>query len=88
MFRYICLKFKKMQTIIKFNVNDVDFSFFEKLKEQYANKEASLIINEISKTKVSQKEIWEEMEEVRKKYPPFIVSPDIDLSELANEVNL
>ncbi len=74
-----------METIIKFN--DIDFSFFEKLKKQFGDKEVRITIDE-TPPKVSQMEIFKKLEALQKKYPPKVISKDIDLSALANEVNL
>jgi hypothetical protein len=75
-----------MTTVI--NLKDVDFSFFEKLKKQFGDREVRITIRESKESKTSQKGIFEELEELQKKYPPFVVSKEINLSDLANEVNL
>ncbi|CAN1526097.1 hypothetical protein MCERE19_01224 [Spirosomataceae bacterium] len=75
-----------MTTVI--NLRDIDFSFFEKLKMKFGDKEVSITINEGNESRTSQKGIFDELEELQKKYPPFIVAKDINLSDLANEVNL
>lgn len=74
-----------MTTVI--NLKDIDLSFFEKLKKQYGDKEVRITINE-TPPKVKQMEIFKKMEALNKKYPPKNISKDIDLSALANEVNL
>lgn len=74
-----------MTTVI--NLKDIDFSFFEKLKKQFGDKEMRITIDE-APAKVSQREIFKKMEDLQKKYPPKVISKDIDLSALANEVNL
>ena len=75
-----------MQTIIR--LNEVDFSFFEKLKKDFADKEVSLTITEIVKDEYNPKAALKRMQALQKKYPPKVISKDINLSELANEVNL
>jgi hypothetical protein len=75
-----------MTTVI--NLRDIDFSFFEKLKKQFGDKEVKITFDEASDLPKNQKGIFDRLEEFQKKYPPFIVSKDINLSELANEVNL
>jgi len=75
-----------MTTVI--NLSDINFSFFEKLKKQFGDKDVSITIDEGNESRTSQKGIFDELEELQKKYPPFIVSKDINLSDLANEVNL
>lgn len=74
-----------METVINFN--EIDFSFFEKLKKQFGDKMVRITIEE-TPPKVSQKEIFKKLEALQKKYPPKIISKDINLSDLANEVNL
>jgi hypothetical protein len=75
-----------MTTVI--NLKDVDFSFFEKLKKHFGDREVRITIRESKESKTSQKGIFEELEELQKKYSPFVVSKEINLSDLANEVNL
>jgi hypothetical protein len=55
---------------------------------KFGDKEVSITINEGNESRTSQKGIFDELEELQKKYPPFIVAKDINLSDLANEVNL
>jgi hypothetical protein len=81
------MKISKIMTTV-INLSDIDFSFFEKLKKQFGDKEVSITIKEGTDSKTSQKGIFDELEELQKKYPPFIVAKDINLSDLANEVNL
>lgn len=70
------------------NLKDIDFSFFEKLKTKYSGKNINVIFDEAPIEPINQKEIFKELLALQKKYPPFIVSKDINLSDLANEVNL
>jgi hypothetical protein len=74
-----------MQTIINFN--DIDQGFLDNMKNDFAGKKVKISIELIEKP-VNQKEIFKKMEALQKKYPPRIISKDIDLSALANEVNL
>ncbi len=76
-----------MQTTYRLNTNEIDSNFFEAFKKLWSNQEVKITV-EIDNTQVDQKELWLQMEATRKKYPPFIVSKDINLSDLANEVNL
>ncbi len=76
-----------MQTTYRLNANEIDISFIEKLKELFKNKEVSIKIEEIVPQN-HKKEIFKKLEELNKKYPPMIISPNINLSELANDVNL
>jgi hypothetical protein len=74
-----------MEKIINFS--ELDSGFFEGLKKEFGNQKVKISIEPVDK-KLNQRQIWDKLEAVRKKYPPFIVSKDINLSELANEVNL
>ncbi len=75
-----------MQTVFRLNANEIDNDFLETFRKLFKNKTVKITVEEESTP--NQKELWKELERVRKKYPPMIVSPDINLSELANEVNL
>jgi hypothetical protein len=76
-----------MQTTFRLNINEIDIVFIEKLKSLFHNKEVSIKIEEIPQPNVHYN-MYEESEKLQKKYPPKKISPDIDLSALANEVNL
>jgi hypothetical protein len=76
-----------MQTTYRLNTSEIDLNFFEAFKKLWSNKEVIITVQEENSI-VDQKTIWTQMEAVRKKYPPFIVAKNINLSELANEVNL
>lgn len=75
-----------MQTTFRLNTNEIDIVFIEKLKSLFQNKEVNISIEEVDSS-VNQYDIYKRMEALNKKYPPKIISPDIDLSALANEVN-
>ena len=75
-----------MQTTYRLNANEIDYSFFEAFQKLFKNKEVSIKIEEINPP-VNQYEIFKKSEALNKKYPPMKVSPEIDLSALANEVN-
>lgn len=76
-----------METVM--NSNEIDTNFIEKIKKIYINKKVKITIEEVTPLEqLSGKEKWKLMLEMRKKYPPKVISKDIDLSALANEVNL
>ena len=76
-----------METSIRMHVNEIDFSFFEAFKKLYKNKEICISISEVP-NHISQIEMFKASEKLQKKYPPKKIDPSIDLSALANEVNL
>lgn len=75
-----------MQTVFRLNADEIDNDFLEAFRKLFKNKTVKITVEEESTP--NQKELWKELEKVRKKYPPMIISSNINLSELANEVNL
>lgn len=74
-----------METVFRLNANEIDNDFLEAFRKLFKNKAVKITVEE--EFTPNQKELWKGLERVRKKYPPMIISPDINLSELANEVN-
>jgi flagellar biosynthesis regulator FlbT len=75
-----------MQTTYRLNANEIDIKFIEKLKKLFKNKEISIKIEEINPP-VNQREILKSLREHRKKYPPKVISPDIDIHAILKEIN-
>jgi hypothetical protein len=73
-----------MQTTFRLNVNELDISFIEKLKKLFKNKEVSIIVVD-KKPQTSQYEMYKKSEALNKKYPPKVISKDINA--LIKEVN-
>jgi hypothetical protein len=73
-----------MTTVI--NLSDIDFSFFEKLKKQFGDKDVRITIDEAPE-KVSQMEIFRKLEALQKKYPPKKIDPSIDIRALIDETH-
>ena len=78
-----------MQTTFELNANEIDNDFFEVIKKTFKNKKVKIIVEETSAeaATLTPKEQWQRMVDLQKKYPPKVISKDIDLSALANEVN-
>jgi antitoxin YefM len=77
-----------MQTTYRLNANEIDTNFIEKLKELFKNKEVSIKVEEVeAKPPVNQREILKSLREHRKKYPPKVISKDIDINALIKQVN-
>lgn len=55
-----------MQTTYRLNANEIDYSFFEKIKELYKNKEITITIEEVE-SPVNQYENLEKSETLNKK---------------------
>jgi hypothetical protein len=75
-----------MQTTYRLNTNEIDANFIEKLKEIFKNKEIKISVEEVEPS-TNQYEIFKKMEVLNKKYPPKIISPDIDINALLKEIN-
>lgn len=75
-----------MQTTYRLNANEIDYSFFEAFQKLFKNKEISIKIEEINPP-VNQREILKSLREHRKKYPPKVISPDIDIYAILKEIN-
>ncbi len=75
-----------MQTTYRLNANEIDISFIEKLKELFKNKEVNISVEEVTPP-VNQYEIFKKMEALNKKYPPKVISKDIDINALIKQVN-
>ena len=76
----------KMQTTFRLNVNELDMSFIEKLKELFKNKEINISVEE-TQLPFNQYEILKKLEQVRRKHSKLSISPDVDINELIDEVN-
>ncbi len=75
-----------MQTTYRLNANEIDESFIEKIKKLFKNKEVRINIEEVEPP-TNQYEIFKKLEQLKKKYPPKVISPDIDIPALIKQVN-
>jgi hypothetical protein len=76
-----------MQTTYRLNANEIDYSFFEAFQKLFKNKEISIKIEEINPP-VNQREILKKIKATNKKYPPRVISSDINIHEILKEINL
>ncbi|GAB3924138.1 hypothetical protein [Larkinella terrae] len=61
----------------------------EAIKERFGKKEVEITVKEVENNKpVDQKELFRTMEELRERFKDIYVYPSLNLSDLANEVNL
>ena len=78
-----------MQLTYKMPVDSLNDDFLEAIKSRFAGREVSITIEEVQDPEeVDQMERFYKMEKLRKKLERIKVDPSIDLSALANEVNL
>lgn len=71
---------------MEINLNDLDYDSFEELKQKFKDREMVITIKESKR--LAPKEALKRMRDLQKKYPHKVISKSIDLSALANEVNL
>ena len=77
-----------MTQILQINARELNDQFIQSVKTKFGNRDLRIVIEEIEeKNPASQKEVFSELEMLRKKLSSIKVDPDIDLSLLANDVN-
>lgn len=78
-----------MQLTYKLPVESLNHTFLDVVKKQFAGKEVNITIEAITEgADPDQKQLFIEIESLRKKLVNFKPDPKLDLSSLANEVNL
>ncbi len=78
-----------MQLTYKMPVDALNEGFLETIKFRFAGKKVNIIIEEVQEPEeIDQMERFYKMEKLRKKLERLQVDPDVDLSAMANEVNL
>ncbi len=76
-----------MQTTYRVKAGEIDLSLLNSIKSAF-KEDQSLTITVKADSREDQYHMFLKSEELQKKYPPMVVDPTIDLSALANEVNL
>lgn len=79
-----------MQQTFQLNTGNLNSTFIESVKALFGDANVRIVVESIEKSEgtVNQMETFRKMEEVRKKFSNMKVDPNLDLSALANEVNL
>ncbi|MBE9464357.1 hypothetical protein ACFP1I_05795 [Dyadobacter subterraneus] len=78
-----------MQVTYTLPADSLNENFLEQVKDSFAGKKVNIIIEDVNETVSSdQSELFKKMEILRKRIGQIKVDPDLDLSSLANEVNL
>lgn len=76
-----------METVI--NSNEIDINFIERIKSLYLNKKVKITVEEVKDfDEMSGKDQLKRIKKMRERHPPFYIPENIDISELANQVNL
>ncbi len=76
-----------MQTTYLVKAGEIDLSLLNSIKSAFKEDQPLTIIVKAD-SQEDQYQMFLKSEELRRKYPPMVVDPAIDLSALANEVNL
>jgi hypothetical protein len=78
-----------MQTTYHIKAGDINISLLESIKKMFReNDSVTLTVQSVAVTEQDQHQLFLKSEALQIKYPPIRVNNDIDLSDLANEVNL
>ncbi len=78
-----------MQLTYKLPVDSLNSGFLEAIKTQFAGKEVNITVEDSNDANpASQMDAFYKMEKLRKKLKKVKVDPNMDLSALANEVNM
>jgi len=78
-----------MQQIFQINSGSLNSSFIDSVKAIFGNKDIKIVVEEVEKDiKPSQKELYQKSLTVIDRFKDVKVDPNLDLSALANEVNL
>ncbi|WP_373511190.1 hypothetical protein [Persicitalea sp.] len=77
-----------MQLTYKITADTLDDVFLEAIKSQFAGKEVNITIEEAESAVVDPIDQFHKMEKLRKKLKRIKVDSSINLSALANELNL
>ncbi|MCE7063668.1 hypothetical protein [Dyadobacter sp. CY326] len=78
-----------MQTTYHIKAGDINVNLLESIKKLFRENDPVTLTVQLEKpANQDQFELFLKSEALQKKYPPIRVDNDIDLSSLANEVNL
>ena len=78
-----------MQTTYHIKASDINLNLLESIKKMFQGNDPVMLTVQLETPAVeNQQELFLKSESLQKKYPPIHISSDIDLSGLANEVNL
>lgn len=79
-----------MQYTFQLNAGELDASFVKSVRALYGKKKIRIVIEEVEdiRAQPDQLELYEKALEVRERFKNAKIDPNINLSDLANEVNL
>lgn len=79
-----------MQQTFQLNAGELDSNFVKSVRALYGKKKIKIVIEEVKEVPPpqDQMEMFKKSEEVRLRLKNIKVDPDLDLSAMANEMNL
>jgi len=79
-----------MQQTFQLSAGELNTSFIKSVQALYGKKRIKIVIEEVEDVppQLVQREMFKKSEEVRLRLKKLKIDPNLDLSELANEVNL
>lgn len=78
-----------MQQVAQFEIEKLDEESINRILAPFKGRHVEVVVKEIkNKVQPSQLELYEEALKVRERFKDSKIDPNIDLSALANEVNL
>ncbi|GAB3896258.1 hypothetical protein GCM10028803_13650 [Larkinella knui] len=78
-----------MQMTHRASADSLNSGFLEAIKERFGAKEVEIIVKDVEDNKVvNQMETFHKLEKLRRKLKSVKIDPALDLSALANDVNL
>ena len=78
-----------MQQTFQINTGKLNANFIESVRAMFGNREIKIVIEDVDQAgPVSQKELYKKSLPVIERFKNVKVDPKLDLSALANEVNL
>lgn len=77
-----------MQHTFHLNAAKLNPSFVDIVKKMFGNKEIRVVVEDVSPDDVSQQDLYRSVMALRERFKEVKVDPKIDISKLADEVNL
>lgn len=78
-----------MQQIAQFDIERLDEESINKILAPFKGRHVEIVVKEVkNREKTNQFELYEQALKVRERFKDSKIDPNIDLSALANEVNL
>lgn len=77
-----------MQHTFHLNASNLTPGFLDKVKKLFGDKDIKVVIEDVKPGAISQQDLHQSLMELRELFKDVKVDPSIDISKLADEVNL